>query len=258
MHARLALLRQLVQRELQDRYRGSLLGFAWAFLLPLGMVAIYTFVFGFVFDARWGAGGSNPFEFAVFLYCGLVPYQFLADALSRAPGLLFGYAALVKKVAFPLPLLAVAATLASAIHMLIGFVVLMGFAGLALDHVPMAIVLAPIAALPLLLFALGAVLMLSSASVFFRDLSQVVLVLLPALLFLSPVFYPVSAVPDAMQAVMRINPLSGVIENVRALVTGRSTVDIVSLALTTLAGGATAALGAVWFRRLQPGFADAV
>jgi lipopolysaccharide transport system permease protein len=257
MHARLALLRQLVQRELQDRYRGSLLGFAWAFLLPLGMVSIYTFVFGYVFNARWGAS-SSPVEFAVFLYCGLVPYQFVADALSRAPGLLFGYAPLVKKVAFPLPLLALAATLASAVHMLIGFVVLMGFAGLALDRVPVAIVLAPIAALPLLLFALGAMFVLSSASVFFRDLSQVVLVLLPALLFLSPVFYPASAVPDAMQAVMRINPLSGVIENVRALVTGRTTVDVVSLAVATLAGGATAALGALWFRRLQPGFADAV
>lgn len=256
MHAQLGLLGQLVRRELHDRYRGSVLGFAWAFVLPLAMVAVYTFVFGFVFRARWAGAGDDPLAFALFLYCGLVPYLFVADALGRAPALLVGYSALVKKVAFPLPLLALAATAAAAVHMLIGLAVLLLFALLALGQLQWTALLAPLAVLPLIIATLGAVLALASSGVFFRDLAQAVAVGLPVLMFLSPVFYPVDAVPEPFRAWMRGNPLTDVIESLRLLVVQGALPDAGAW-LMSLAGAAVlAAIGWLWFRRLAPGFAD--
>jgi lipopolysaccharide transport system permease protein len=256
MHAQLGLLRQLILRELHDRYRGSALGFAWAFLLPLAMVAVYTFVFGYVFRARWAGAGDDPLAFSLFLYCGLVPYLFVADALGRAPGLLLGYASLVKKVAFPLPLLALAATCAAAVHLLIGLGVLLLFALLALGQLPSTAALAPLVVLPLVLAVFGIVLVLASSGVFFRDLNQAVTVVLPALLFLSPVFYPVEAVPAAFRVWMRANPLTDVIESLRAALIHGSAPGAAGWLLAVGAAAIIAAVGWLWFRRLRPGFAD--
>jgi len=256
MHAQLGLLRQLVHRELHDRYRGSVLGFTWAFVLPLAMVAVYTFVFGFVFRARWAGAGDDPLAFSLFLYCGLVPYLFVADALGRAPALLLGYASLVKKVAFPLPLLALAATAACAVHMLIGLAVLVLFAALAMGHLPWLALLAPLAVLPLVLAVFGVVLALASSGVFFRDLAQAVGVVLPVLMFLSPVFYPVDAVPEAFRPWMRANPLTDVIESLRMLAIHGTLPDISAWLLALTGSIVLCALGWLWFRRLAPGFAD--
>jgi lipopolysaccharide transport system permease protein len=256
MHARLGLLRQLINRELHDRYRGSVLGFAWAFVLPLAMVAVYTFVFGYIFRARWSGAGDDPLAFSLFLYCGLVPYLFVADALGRAPTLLLGYASLVKKVAFPLSLLAIAATAACAVHLLIGLGMAALFAALALGRVPWLALLAPLAVAPLALAVFGAVLALASAGVFFRDLAQAVGIALPVLLFLSPVFYPIDAVPAAFRAWMRANPLTDVIESVRALVIHGTVPDPAAWLLALAGSIVLAAAGWLWFRRLKPGFAD--
>lgn len=252
----LGLLRQLTYRELHDRYRGSVIGFAWAFVLPLAMVAVYTFVFGYVFRARWAGAGDDPLAFSLFLYCGLVPYLFLADALGRAPSLLFQYASLVKKVAFPLPLLALAATIAATLHMLIGLGVLTLFATLALGKLPSTALLAPLAVLPLVVAVLGLVLILAASGVYFRDLAQAIFVVLPALLFLSPVFYPISAVPESVRGWMRANPLTDVIETLRALVIDGAPVALAPWFLAMAAAAMVAALGLLWFRRLTPGFAD--
>jgi lipopolysaccharide transport system permease protein len=253
----LTLLKHLVSRELNDRYRGSVLGFGWAFVLPLAMVAVYTFVFGFVFRARWG-GADDPYAFALFLYCGLVPYLFVADALGRAPTLLLGYGSLVKKVSFRLPLLAAAATVGACVHLAIGFAVLIGFAWIAQGSVNAIALLAPLAAVPLVLAVFGLVLVLSSSGVFFRDLAQAVAVVLPVIMFLSPVFYPISAVPPGFRAWMNANPLTGVIENVRALVMNATLPDAGAWLMACAAGALVAAFGLLWFRRLTPGFADSL
>lgn len=251
-----ALLWQLVERELHDRYRGSVFGFAWAFILPLSMVAVYTFVFGFVFRARWAGAGDDSLLFALFLYCGLVPYLFVADALGRAPTLLIQYASLVKKVAFPLPLLATAATMAACVHMLIGVAVLWLMAAVILGHFSLTAILVPIALLPLVIFIFGAVLMLSSSGVLFRDLAQLIPVLLPLLLFLSPVFYPLMAVPARFRAWMQANPLTQLIETLRTLIIEGSLPPAGPWLLSLLCAIGFAVFGWWWFRRLAPAFSD--
>ncbi|MCA3227953.1 MAG: ABC transporter permease [Burkholderiales bacterium] len=253
--ALLGLLRELVWREVQDRYRGSVLGIVWALLLPLAMLAVYTFVFGFVFRARWGGGGDDPYSFALFIYCGLVPFLFVSDVLSRSPGLLIQHASLVKRVAFPLPLLAVASTLAAAVHLLIGLSVLIAASWLLAGFKAGALLALPLM-VPLILAGLGLVWLFSAAAVFFRDLGQAIPALLPLLLFLSPVFYPVSAVPAGFRVWMQANPLTAVIDALRAVVLGAGPVDTTGLVVAMLMGTALALVGWIVFARLQPGFAD--
>jgi lipopolysaccharide transport system permease protein len=249
------LLGGLVWRELHDRYRGSVLGIFWALLLPLAMLAVYTFVFGFVFRARWGGGGDDPYSFALFIYCGLVPFLFVSDVLGRSPGLLVQHANLVKRVVFPLPLLPVGATLAAAVHLLIGLAVLVAASWLLTGFRVSALLALPLM-LPLLLAGLGLAWLLSACAVFFRDLGQAVPAVLPLLLFLSPVFYPASAVPPGFRAWLQANPLTPVIDALRAVVLGAGPLDAGGLAIALLVGATLAVLGWIVFGRLQPGFAD--
>lgn len=254
----LDLLHQLVRRELHDRYGSSALGLVWALLLPISMLAIYTFVFGFVFRARWAGAGEDPFTFSLFLYCGLVPFLFVSDALGRAPTLIHQHGALVKRVAFPMPLLAVATTAAAAVHMVIGLVILTAFAWFVNGRIDMLALLALPMVVPVLLAGVGLVWIVSASAVYFRDLAQAVPALLPVILFLSPIFYPVSAVPPAMREWMLLNPLTSVIENVRSVVIAGAAPEPVSLLTGIVLGAALAVAGFVWFSRLRPGFADAL
>jgi lipopolysaccharide transport system permease protein len=252
----LDLLHQLVRRELYDRYGGSALGIAWALMVPISMLAIYTFVFGFVFRARWVGAGDDPFSFSLFLYCGLLPFQFLSDTLCRAPALIHQHGALVKRIAFPMPLLAVAMTAAAAVHMTIGLGVLTVFAWFVHGRIALPALLALPAIFPLVLAGLGLVWIISASAVYFRDLAQAVPALMPVLLFLSPIFYPLSAVPAVMREWMLLNPLTSVIENIRSVVVTGATLEPVSMLTGMVFGSVLAFAGFLWFSRLQPGFAD--
>jgi homopolymeric O-antigen transport system permease protein len=249
---------QFARRELGERYRGSMLGFAWAFLVPAAMVAMYTFVFGVVFRARWGQAGGGPAEYALFMYAGLVPYLFVVDVLGRAPMLLIGHATLVKKVAFPLPALAIASTTAAAVHMLIGFGVLIVLAVLAKGALPWTVVAIPLLVLPLVIGSLAAMLVLSSTGVFLRDLSPFVAAALPVLMFLSPVFYPLSAVPESFRAFMLLNPLTPVIESIRGALLDGALPAASAWLLQMAIACAALVVGLAWFRRLRPGFGDSL
>jgi len=256
--ALLPLVWQFARRELGERYRGSTLGFAWAFLVPAAMVAMYTFVFGVVFRARWGQSGGGPAEYALFMYAGLVPYLFVVDVLGRAPLLLVGHATLVKKVAFPLPTLALASTVAAAVHMLIGFGVLLALAMLANGALPPTAALVPVIVLPLVVGSLALMLVLASTGVFLRDLNPFVTTALPVLMFLSPVFYPLSAVPESFRAFMLLNPLTVVIESIRGAVLDGTAPSIGSWILQMVIASAALAFSLAWFRRLRPGFGDSL
>lgn len=250
------LLFQLVHRELRDRYGGSVLGAAWALIVPISMLAIYTFVFGFVFRARWTGAGEDPFAFSLFLYCGLVPFLFVSDTLGRASTLIHQHGTLVKRVVFPMPLLAVAMTAAAAVHMTLGLGILTIFAWLVQGRIgPLALLALP-TVVPLVLAGLGLAWLVSASTVYFRDLTQAVPAVLPVILFLSPVFYPVSAVPPAMREWMLLNPLTTVIENVRSVVIAGALPEPVSVLTGIVLGSALAFVGFLWFSRLQPGFAD--
>jgi lipopolysaccharide transport system permease protein len=225
-------------------------------MVPAAMVVMYTFVFGVVFRAKWGQADGGPTEYALFMYAGLVPYLFVADALARAPQLLVAHSTLVKKVAFPLPALALASTIAAAVHMIIGFGVLLAFAMLAKGGVEWTALALPFILLPLVVGVLGLTLLLSSSGVFLRDIAPFVTAILPALLFLSPIFYPLSAVPEVFRTFMVLNPLTIVIESIRGALLDNTLPSLQSWLLQAMVALAMLAMGLAWFRRLRPGFGD--
>lgn len=250
------LLRTLVVREVLGRYRGSMLGVVWSFLNPIFMLAVYTFVFGVVFKARWTAGTGSKAEFALALFVGLIAFNLFAECVNRSPSVVLANANYVKKVVFPLEILPVVALGAALFHALVSLAVWMLFHGIAIGPPPATALWLPLILVPLVLFIQGVSWMLASLGVYLRDVSQITGLLTTALMFLSPVFYPAAALPPALQRVFHLNPLTPVIEMARdALMWGKPPPMSV-LGSSVLLGLAVAWLGFAWFQKTRKGFAD--
>ncbi len=250
------LVWQLTRREVLGRYRGSLLGIAWAVGNPLLMLAVYTLVFGYIFRARWGAGVDTTGEFALVLFCGLTVFGLFAEVVTRAPALVLGNPAYVKKIRFPLDCLPWVLLGAALFHTLASLGVLLLAQLLLRGVLPATALLLPLVLLPLLLDTLGLAWLLASLGVYLRDIGHVVNALVTVLLFVSPVFYPVDTLPDGLRALVLLNPLAAVLESARAVLLWQQWPDVPLLAVHTLAGLAVAWLGWLWFDRTRSGFAD--
>jgi lipopolysaccharide transport system permease protein len=189
---------------------------AWSFITPLAMLSVYTLIFSQVFKARWGGLQQfGPLGFAANLFAGLIVFTFFSECVSRAPSLILINPNYVKKIIFPLEILVCVAVGAAAFHALVSFVILAPFVFLAFKQIPVTFLWMPIVWLPLLFGCLACSLLLSSAGVFLRDISQVIGVGLNMLMFLSPIFFPISALPDRWQPLLNINPLAHAIEQTR-------------------------------------------
>lgn len=251
------LIAAMVRREVVGRYRGSVMGLLWSFITPLLMLVVYTFVFSVVFKARWsGAEGEGRAQFAMLLFTGLVVHGLFAEVINRAPSLVTGNVNYVKRVVFPLEILPVVAAGAALFHAAVSLAVLLLAVLVATGSVPWTALLFPLVLVPLLLLTLGVGWALASLGVFMRDVGQVVGLLTTVLLFVSPVFFPVAAVPEALRPWMHLNPLTFIIEQSRALlIFGRPLAWPGWLAYT--AGAAVLAwAGYAWFQKTRKGFAD--
>lgn len=257
--AQRGLIGQLAAREVLGRYRGSILGLAWSFLNPLLMLVAYTFVFNIVFGARWGTRpAESGLDFALVLFVGLMLYALFAECFNKAPTLVLANPNLVKKVVFPLEVLAVVAVGAATFHLAVAFAVFVGAAFVIQGGLPVTALLFPLIVLPLLLLTLGATWILASLGVYLRDVAQTTTVLTTVLLFLSPVFYPASALPERYRPLLHLNPLTFPIEQAREVVIWGRWPDWSGLGLYTLVALAVAMLGFWWFQRTRTGFADVI
>lgn len=249
------IVRQFVRREVLGRYRGSMLGVGWAFLTPLLMLGVYSFVFVGVFKARWPGAQDGGVAFALRLFAGLMVFNFFAEVLGRASVLVVEQPNLVKKVAFPLEVLPFV-TLGSALfHLGLSLIVL--WAGVAVfePDFPLTACLAPLVVLPLLPLLLGLAWALSALGVFVRDIATMVGLGINLLLFLSPVFYSASTLSARWQFWMNLNPLTPVIENLRAVLFGLPP-DWSAWSAWLLVSLVVAGLGAWIFGAMRHGFAD--
>ena len=257
LHRHRALLYSLARRDIETRYRGTTLGFIWAVLQPLMMLAVYAFVFGGIFQSRWGAQGGMQ-DFVQMLYCGLIIHGLFSDTLSRSPSAVLANPSYVKKVVFPLEQLPVC-QLASALFNAVVSLVLLGLLILIQHHsLPATALLVPIVLAPLLLLTAGLAWLLAAVGVFFRDVGQVINIAMAVLLFLSPVFYPASAAPAMARQLIYLNPLTYPMEALRAvLVQG---VQPNWLYWWAYSGAATlTGLAGLWFfQRTRPAFADVI
>jgi lipopolysaccharide transport system permease protein len=210
---------RLTEREVLGRYRGSFLGVAWSFLNPLAMLAVYTFVFSQVFKARWGdLEQAGPLGFAVNLFAGLIVFNLFAECINRAPLLILANPNYVKKVIFPLEILAGVTVGGAVFHALTSLVVMVIFQLIAFHSVPITFLWLPMVWLPLVLGCLALTWLLAALGVFLRDIGQMVGVVVSMLMFLSPIFFPVSALPLRWQPLLALNPLAQVIEQTRQVV----------------------------------------
>lgn len=250
------LLASLTRREVVGRYRGSMLGMLWSFFNPLFMLAVYTFAFGVIFQARWNAASDSTMEFAVVLFVGLLVFNLFAECISRAPNLILSNVSYVKKVVFPLEILPYVILGGALFHLLISFAVWLLFHLVFIGWPPVTALLLPLVLLPLVLFTLGVSWLLAALGVYLRDVGHVVGVAILALMFLSAIFYPVEAIPEAIRGYMMLNPLLYVIEQARQVLMWGN-LPIMWHWILALAGGALAAWGGfAVFQRTRKGFAD--
>ncbi len=251
-----SLIHASAKREVLGRYRGSVLGLLWSFFNPLFMLVVYTFVFSVVFKSRWDGGGESKTEFALVLFAGLMVFNLFAECINRAPSLILSNANYVKKVVFPLETLPFVALLSAAYHMLISLGVWV-LAHVILSGLPHAtVLLLPLVVLPFAFFIMGLSWALASLGVFLRDVSQFIGVVVMTLMFVSPVFYPASALPEAYRHILYLNPLSPAIEMTRDVLYWGRPPAFTMLCIYWLATGFIAWLGFAWFQKTRKGFAD--
>ena len=220
------------------------------------MLAVYTFVFSVVFKARWSGGSDSKTEFALILFAGLIVFNLFAECFNRAPGLILSNVNYVKKVVFPLEILPWVSLGSALFHTLISLVVWL-IAYLILFGVPhVTVLLLPLVFFPLLLFIMGLTWGLASLGVYLRDVSQFVGIFTTALMFLSPLFYPSSALPEEYRYLLLLNPLTPAIEQARDVLFWGKAPDMTMLTVYLLISALIAWLGFAWFQKTRKGFAD--
>ena len=250
------LIFQMTKREVIGRYRGSMLGIAWSFFNPLVMLAVYTAVFSVVFQAKWGSGSGGKTEFALVLFVGMIVHGVLAESMNNSPSLILRNVSYVKKVVFPLETLPWVVMGSTLFHALISVIVWLLFY-VAVNHaVQWTVIFLPIVFIPLVLFSLGISWMLASLGVYLRDIGQMTGVLTTILLFMSPIFYPASRLPEPYQTIIYINPLTFVIEQARDVLMWGEVPNWGGLSIAFIVSLLTSWLGFVWFQKTRKGFAD--
>ena len=251
------LIVQMTRREVAGRYKGSVLGLAWSFFNPVFMLAVYTFVFSVVFKARWGGGGEeSKTQFAVVLFVGMIVHGLFAEVLNRAPGLILSNVNYVKKVVFPLEILPVVRMGAALFHSFISLGVLLITFVLFNGYLHWTAVLAPLVLLPLAILTLGLAWMLASLGVFLRDVGHTIGVITTVMLFLAPVFYPITALPEEIRPWIMGNPLTFIIGQAREVLIWGRLPDWLGLGVYTLVATVVAGAGYAWFQKTRKGFAD--
>jgi ABC-type polysaccharide/polyol phosphate export permease len=244
-----------VKRDLVARYKGSAMGLFWAVIQPLVMLVLYTFVFSTIMKVRVGAQEGTG-SFALYLLCGLLPWNAFAEPLQRSTGIVLEHSNLIKRVIFPAEILPLYVVIAAVVNQAIGLGIL--FAALLLTGHPLNLLMIALPAVLLLqvAFTVGLAWIIAGITVFIRDLGPIVGMVLTVWLFLTPVFYPSSLVPDGWRIILRINPMYSVIETYRSLILRGQLPEIGDLAFLSLSAVVVCLVGYRVFTRLQPAFAD--
>jgi lipopolysaccharide transport system permease protein len=251
------LIGQMTTREVVGRYKGSVMGLVWSFFNPVFMLTVYTFVFSVIFKSRWGVGGEeSKTQFAVVLFVGMIVHSLFAEVLNRAPGLILGNVNYVKKVVFPIEILPVIAMGAALFHSLISLGVLLAAFVLFNGYLQWTAIFTPLVILPMLILTLGLAWMLASLGVFLRDVGQTISIITTVMLFLAPVFYPITALPEEMRPWLIANPLTFIIEQMREVLIWGHLPNWLGLGAYTLVATVIAWAGYAWFQKTRKGFAD--
>lgn len=253
------LIRQFTWRDIEGRYKGSFLGLFWSLVNPLVLLLIYTFVFGIVFKAHWpGPAGDGLAAFAVTAFCGIAAFTIFSECAGRAANLVINVPNYVKKVVFPLEILPVSTLGAALFHALISLGILLVANLFVSRTIPWTLVLLPLVVLPLICFTLGISWFLASLGVFVRDMGYTITLIIQVLFFTTPIFYALETIPEPFRSVVRLNPFTAVMENVRRVVLWGELPLWPDLVFSLVASLIVMVFGYAWFMKTKKAFADVI
>jgi len=253
---RRSLIWQLASRDVESRYRASVLGVLWAVALPVAMFGVYLLVFTTVLRARWETPAGNSTEVALFIFSGLILFTLFSETVNRAPYLITEAPHFVKKVVFPLEILPVVALVSAMLPLAVGTIILFAAMLATATAVPWTAVYFPLLAVPIALLALGCSWLLSAMAVYLQDLRHVVGVLVTMLLFLTPIFYPSAVLPAELRWVHDWSPIAWAIETSKDVLFWGQAIDWREYGLVLCASALAAWLGYRFFMASKRGFAD--
>ncbi|HKS08695.1 MAG TPA: ABC transporter permease [Pyrinomonadaceae bacterium] len=255
--ARADLIFSFAKRDLLGRYKGSALGIAWAVLTPVVMIAIFTFIFAGIFGARFGINDSH-WDYALYLFCGLLPWSMFQETVQQSSNTIVANANLVKRVVFPLETLPAAQAFAAVGNQLFATIALL-IATIAIrQSLQLTALWLPVLLIPQLLFALGAAWLIASLGVFLRDIAQGITLLLMAWMYLTPIIYPESIVPERFRWFIGINPFTALIRSYRRIFLDGLAPDWRGLLYFTVVALVIFLFGYWWFARTRKNFADVI
>jgi lipopolysaccharide transport system permease protein len=251
------LLWQLVRRNIQVRYKGTIMGLVWMVITPLVMLAVYTFVFSIVFKARWGTDfGDSKVAFALIMFCGITMFNIFAESITGSVGVITGNPNYVKKVVFPLEILPVSMVFSAFFFGLVSLIILLGGIGLFMHKFSLTIVCLPLVFVPLFLSCCGFSWFVASLGVYVRDLAHIIGIMIQILFFMTPIFYSVEMVPQSLRVILLLNPLTTIVQATRHILIYNKWPDWSELAIVSLLSLIIFQLGYVWFMKTKRGFAD--
>lgn len=251
-----SLIVDLTKREAVGRYRGSIIGVAWSLVTPLLMLGVYTFVFSEIFKARWGDTNATRGEFAILLFAGLIIFNLFGECISKAPSLIVGNANYVKRVIFPLEILPMTVLGSALFHAGISLGILLVFELTIKGGVPLTALQLPLLVVPYTLFLLGTTWWFAALGVYLRDIAQTINIFITALMFLSPIFFPLHALSGRWQKVAHLNPLTFPIEETRNLLFWGKSLRWDLWSLYLLGAVLVCWSGFFCFQKVRKGFAD--
>lgn len=253
----LELIWSFTKREVIGKYRGSVFGVLWSFLNPLFLLIIYTIVFSLIFKVKFG-NSDSPSLYGLYLFSGLIPWMAFSETLTKSTVVIRGNANLVKKTVFPLEIFSVVDTLAGLIHSLFGMaIILCGIVIMKDQPLHSTIFLLPVIMIPQLLLTLGLGWFLSSVAVFFRDVSELVRIILRGFMFLTPIMYPLERVPMRLRYYIALNPMTSIVEGYRDVML-RGEWPNWDIGLVVIFGLSLSILGFIWFMKTKKAFADVI
>lgn len=251
------LIRSLVRRELTNRYKGSIVGVSWSIITPAVMIVIFTLIFSGIFQARFGKTGGH-LSFALYLFCGLLPWIAFSDSIQRATTVLTDNVNLIKRVVFPVEALPVNVVLAAVVQQLLGTIVLLLAALLVMQTVHPTVLLLPVLLVPQLIVTFGLAWLMSSLGVFLRDMAQFNQLFFLGWMYLTPIFYPEEQVPAEYRWLIDINPIAPLIRSYRRILLEGAMPDWTGLLFTSLFALVCFLFGYWWFERTKKAFADVI
>lgn len=246
----------MAKREVTGRYKGSMLGMLWSFVNPLLMLALYTFFFRYIFNAKWPDVGDTTADYAIMLFAGLIVHGMAAEILSRSTGLIVGNVNLVKKVLFPLEVLPWVVLISSLFHTAVSFLVLICFLLVSGGALHWSLLLLPVVLLPLALLFLGVAWFLSALGVYLRDVGQVMGSVVMLLLFTSTVFFSIDNAPAGIRPILLLNPITEIINSVRKVAVYGVSPDWFNLSIYLFVAIIFLQCGYYFFKKTRDGFAD--